>query len=129
MSYGFGKSVNLSFDEAVEKTKAALAAEGFGVLMELDFAAILKAKLGLDLPPYRLLGACNPPLAAQALKAEPDVGLLLPCNVVVRQEENGAVRVMVMDPQAVLGLVENPAIAPLGQQVREKLDRVISALA
>ena len=128
MRYGFGKTVNLSFDEALEKTKAALAAEGFGVLMELDFAAILKAKLGVDLPPYRLLGACNPPLAAQALAAEPDVGLLLPCNVVVRQEDSGAVRVMVMDPQVVLGLVENPALAPLGQQVREKLARVVAAL-
>ncbi len=128
MRYGFGKTVNLSFDEALEKTKADLAAEGFGVLMELDFAAILKAKLGVDLPPYRLLGACNPPLAAQALAAEPDVGLLLPCNVVVRQEDSGAVRVMVMDPQVVLGLVENPALAPLGQQVREKLARVVAAL-
>ncbi|TCS73279.1 uncharacterized protein (DUF302 family) [Sulfuritortus calidifontis] len=125
---GFGKNVNMSFDEAVTKVTAALQAEGFGVLTEIDVAGTLKKKLDKDMPPYRILGACNPPLAHRAITAEPEIGMLLPCNVVVRQTESGAVRVEFMDPQAVLPLVEKPGIAEVASEVRERLQRVMNAL-
>ncbi|MEW5893105.1 MAG: DUF302 domain-containing protein [Pseudomonadota bacterium] len=125
---GFGKNVNMSFDEAVTKVTAALQAEGFGVLTEIDVAGTLKKKLDKDMPPYRILGACNPPLAHRAITAEPEIGMLLPCNVVVRQTESGAVRVEFMDPQAVLPLIEKPGIAEVAGEVRERLQRVMNAL-
>ena len=126
--YGFGKKVDLSFDKAVERVTQALAAEGFGVLTDIDVAATLKKKLNQDMPPYRILGACNPPLAHRALTAEPSIGLLLPCNVVVRQDESNAVHVEIMDPNAVLDLVDKPAIADLAREVRQKLERVLQAV-
>lgn len=126
--YGFGKNVAHSFDAAIERVTLALQKEGFGVLTDIDVAATMKKKLNLDMPPYRILGACNPALAHRAIEIEPSIGLLLPCNVVVRQDDAGSVRVEFMDPQAVLELVDKPAIAQVAQEVRERLERVQAAL-
>jgi len=127
-NYGFGKTVGSGFDAAVQKVTAELAKEGFGVLTVIDVQATLKAKLGLDMPPYRILGACNPVLASQAIEAEPEIGLLLPCNVLVREDETGQVHVSFMDPGAVLGLVEDNRVEPLAGQVKRKLEAVLAAL-
>lgn len=126
--YGFGKNVACAFDDAVNRVTAALQAEGFGILSDIDVAATLKKKLDRDIPPYRILGACNPPLALRAIEAEPSIGLLLPCNVVVRQDADGQVRVEFMDTDAVLKLVGKPAIAALASEVRQRLQRVMRAL-
>jgi len=126
--YGFGKTVPLDFERAIDVVTEALKTEGFGVLTDINVQETLKKKLGEDIPPYRILGACNPPLAHKALTAEPSIGLLLPCNVVVRQDEAGAVHVEFMDPGAVLDLVENPAVHELAQDVTERLNRVLAAL-
>jgi uncharacterized protein (DUF302 family) len=126
--YGFGKKVDLPFDQAIVRVTQALQDEGFGVLTDIDVAATLKKTLNQEMPPYRILGACNPPLAHRALQAEPSIGLLLPCNVVVRQHETGQVMVEFMDPNAVLDLVNMPAITGLAREVRQKLDRVMQAL-
>ena len=127
-SYGFGKTVRLSFADALARVTLALQAEGFGVLTEIDVQATLKKKLGADMPPYRILGACNPALAHRALTAEPSIGVLLPCNVVVREDPSGSVRVEFMDPSAVLDLVDRPEIAQLAGEVRQRLERVMAAL-
>ena len=127
-NYGFGKTVEMDFDRAIERVTEELQKEGFGVLTEIDAKATLKKKLDVDILPYRILGACNPPLAHQAIQAEPSIGLLLPCNVLVRQDEQGTVHVEIMDPGAVLTLVDNPGVAELAQQVRQKLDRVLAGL-
>ncbi len=127
-NYGFGKRVDGAFDAVVERVTAALAKEGFGVLTDIDVAGTMKKKLDEDMPPYRILGACNPPLAHRAVSEVPDIGLLLPCNVVVRQDEAGDVHVDFMDPRAVMGLVEHPGIAPLADDVKGRLDRVLEAL-
>jgi len=126
--YGFGKMVPLGFELAIEVVTEALKTEGFGVLTDIDVQATLKNKLGEEMPPYRILGACNPPLAHKALTAEPSIGLLLPCNVVVRQDEAGKVHVEFMNPSAVLEMVDNPAVHDLAQDVTERLNRVFVAL-
>ena len=126
--FGFGKPVDLDFDEALETVTEELGKEGFGVLTEIDVQATLKKKLGEDMRPYRILGACNPPLAHQAVTAVPEIGLLLPCNVLVREDDEGKVHVSFMDPGSVLGLVDNPDVEPLAEQVKEKLERVLAAL-
>lgn len=125
--YVFGKTVGLGFDEAIKRVTEALAKEGFGVLTEIDVKATLKKKLGLDMPPYRILGACNPQFAHQAIELEPQIGALLPCNVVVR-DEKGKTRVDIMDPKAVLKLVERPEIAGIATEVRTRLERVLASL-
>jgi len=126
--YGFTTEVKGSFDEVCGKVTEALMAEGFGVLTEIDVQATLKKKLDIDKRPYKILGACNPGLANQAIDAEPDVGLLLPCNVVIREDESGAIVVGFMDPTTVLGLADNAALTELGAQVREKMLRVKDSL-
>ena len=127
--YGFNVTVNCGFDEAIEKVTAELAKEGFGVLTTIDVKATLKKKLDVDRKPYTILGACNPVLANQAITNEPDIGLLLPCNVLVREEDDGSITVGFMDPSAVLQLVDNEEVPKLAGQVREKLMRVKDALA
>jgi len=122
--YGFNVTVNDSFDNTITKVTEALKTEGFGVLTEIDVKATLKAKIDVDRKPYTILGACNPQLANEAINAEPDIGLLLPCNVLVREEDDGSINVSFMDPAAVLGLVDRKEVTELGMQVREKLQRV-----
>ncbi len=126
--YGFGKAVDLTFNAALERVTQELQKEGFGVLTEIDVTATLKKKLGHDMRPYRILGACNPSLAHRALSAEPSIGLLLPCNVVVREDDTGKVQVEFMDPNAVLDLVNKPEISQLAAEVRKRLERVMRAL-
>ena len=127
--YGFNTKFPGSFDDAVEKVTEALKEEGFGVLTEIDVKAVMKKKLDIDKRPYKILGACNPVLANQALSAEPDIGLLLPCNVVVREEDDGSVTVAFMDPQAVLDLVQQPGIHELAGEVKARLERVRDSIA
>ncbi|MCL5958190.1 MAG: DUF302 domain-containing protein [Chloroflexi bacterium] len=127
-TYGFGHQVNLPYEEAVERTKSALKGEGFGVLCEIDVKKTMKEKLGVDFRPYVILGACNPPLAHQALGAELDLGLLLPCNVVVYEVDGGSM-VEPMDPEPVLGLVGNPKLEPIAREVRARMQRVVQRVA
>lgn len=126
--YGFSVTMNEDFSTAITRVTEELQKEGFGVLTEIDVQATLKKKLDIDKRPYTILGACNPVLANQAIDAEPDIGLLLPCNVLVREEENGEIIVSFMDPSAVLTLVEREGIAELAGQVKEKLERVRDSL-
>ena len=126
--YGFGKTVSCGFQEAIEQVTEALKTEGFGVLTEIDVKATLKKKIDVDRRPYAILGACNPVLANQAINADPDIGLLLPCNVLVREEDDGSVTVSFMDPKAVLGLVQREGVEDLAMQVRGKLERVMNLL-
>ena len=128
MAFGIAKTLDAPFDEALARVPTALAAEGFGVLTEIDVQATLKKKLDKHLPPYRILGACNPPFAAQALDAEPSIGLLMPCNVVVRQDAQGTVHVEFLDPGALFELTGRADVEPLAREVRSRLERVMAAL-
>jgi len=127
--YGFHAHPKGTFEQVITKVTEALKVEGFGVLSDIDVAATFKAKLDIERRPYRILGACNPVLANQAIGADPDIGLLLPCNVVVREEDDGGVTVAFMDPVAVLDLVQRPEVGALAQDVRARLQRVSAQLA
>lgn len=126
-SYAYGLELPIPFDEAVERVKAALQAEGFGVLTEIDVQKTLHAKLGKDIEPYAIFGACNPHLAHQALQVEPDIGLLLPCNVVVRATGSGSA-ISVIDPITQLSITPNDAVHPIAEEARERIERVMFAL-
>ena len=126
--YGFSISLHLPFETAVDKVTEALKAEGFGVLTDIDVKATLKVKLNAEIPNYRILGACNPALAYRAIEANPEIGLFLPCNVVVREGPGTVVTVSFMDPLAVLERVDNEDVRVVGQEVRAKLERVRDSL-
>jgi uncharacterized protein (DUF302 family) len=126
--FGFGKVVDLAYDEAIETVTAKLADEGFGVLSDIDVAAKMKEKLGKEMPRYRILGACNPHRAFEAISAVEDIGLLLPCNVLVREDTDGRVHVDFMDPVSVMSLVRDPGVEPLANDVKGRLQRVLEAL-
>ncbi|GIW07244.1 MAG: hypothetical protein KatS3mg060_2049 [Dehalococcoidia bacterium] len=126
-AYGFGASLDLPYELAIARVKEALKAEGFGVLTEIDVTRTLQEKLGVETTPYVILGACNPVLAHRALSIEPELGLLLPCNVVVRAEGAGS-RVDIADPQAMLGIVGNPKLDEIAGEARARLGRALAAL-
>lgn len=128
MSYHFSKKTDLSFDEAIDKTTAILKEEGFGVLTEIDIKATLKKKLDVDFRNYRILGACNPPLAHKALTAEEHIGLMLPCNVIVQEHENGEVEVSAVDPVASMQAIKNDSLGEIAQKVQGLLKKVIEKL-
>ena len=124
----FSVTSPVDYDATIERVTEALKQEGFGVLTTIDVAATLKNKLGVEHKPYVILGACNPHYAHQALEAVPDIGALLPCNVVVREEDDGRVSVVFMDPESVLGLISDPTVEKVGHEVAEKLHRVAAAV-
>lgn len=128
MSYTIDKMVAGTFPEVVERTIAALKTEGFGVLTDIDIQATLKAKLGADFRPYRILGACNPPLAKSALELEDKVGVMLPCNVIVQQKPDGRIEVSAVDPLASMERTGNKELSAVAGQVTQKLERVIASL-
>ena len=123
--YYFGKTVELSFDDAIVRVTEELKKEGFGVLTEIDMQATLKKKLDVDFRPYKILGACNPPFAYKALQAEQNIGLLLPCNVIVQDAGNGKTEIAAIDPLVSMSKVENPALEPVAAEIKAKLQRVI----
>jgi len=128
MSYHFSKTLDTSFEDAIEKTTEALKEEGFGVLTEIDIKATLKKKLDVDFKKYQILGACNPPLAHKALTAEDHIGLMLPCNVIVQEHENGDVEVSAVDPVASMQAIENDELGDVAQKVRDLLKNIIESL-
>ena len=127
MSYYFSKKSALGFEEAIEKVTEALKSEGFGILTEIDVKETLKKKLDVDFRPYKILGACNPPFAYQALQAEDKVGIMLPCNVIVQEKENG-VEIAAVDPVASMQAIENPKLGEIANEIRQRLHRVIDSL-
>lgn len=128
MSFHFGFTSDEPFEEVTKSTRAALADQGFGIITEIDMAATLQTKLGVTTAPYVILGACNPGLAHQATSAVPEVGVLLPCNVVVRAVDDG-VRVDFMDPAAVMSMIDDPTVGSVAEQVKQRLEAVRDALA
>ena len=128
MSYHFSKKLDLPFDQAVLRVTEALKKEGFGVLTDIDVGATMKAKLGEDFRPYRILGACNPQLAHRALLLEDKIGTMLPCNVIVQQHEDGDVEVSAVDPVASMQAIQNPGLADVAREVRARLKRVVDGL-
>ncbi|HXF99930.1 MAG TPA: DUF302 domain-containing protein [Bacteroidota bacterium] len=127
MNYGFSKLVNLPFEKAIEKVTEELKKEGFGVLTTIDVKETMKKKLDVDFKKYVILGACNPPFAFKALQAEEEIGLLLPCNVIV-YEKDGASAVAIFDPMVMTQILDNPALEPIATEVRQRLQRVLAAL-
>ncbi len=128
MSYYFSRKLNMGFDAAIDKVTEALKEEGFGILTEIDVKETLKKKLDVDFQPYRILGACNPPFAYQALQAEDKIGTMLPCNVIVQQTGENEVEVAAVDPIASMQAIENPKLGEVAHQVQEKLKKVIESL-
>ncbi len=128
MEYYFSTTINDGFEAAIAKTTEALKTEGFGVIADIDIQGKMKEKLGVDFKKYRILGACNPPAAYKALQVEDKIGTMLPCNVVVIDKENGTTEVAAINPVASMMAVENPKLAPLAQEITDKLKRVISLL-
>jgi len=128
MAYYFSKVLNVSFDEALAKVTEELKKEGFGILTDIDVQAALKKKLNAYFRKYRILGACNPPFAYQALQAEDKIGTMLPCNVIVQERVEGSVEVAAVDPVASMQAIENPQLKSIAEQVGEKLKRVIESL-
>jgi uncharacterized protein (DUF302 family) len=127
MQYGMSKTVGLTYEQAVEKVTAELKKEGFGVLTTIDVKETLKAKLNVEFPRYVILGACNPPFAHKALQAEEQIGLLLPCNVIV-YEKAGKTVVAAFDPMVMTTVMDNPGMHPIAKEVKERLDRVMAAM-
>lgn len=127
-SLGLSVKLPIDYETALARVTAALKTEGFGVLTEIDVKATLKTKLDVDFRPYKILGACNPPLAYRALQAAPQIGLLLPCNVTVSQEEDHCL-VSLVDPISMMDFVQNPALVPIAEEARARLERVAAALA
>jgi uncharacterized protein (DUF302 family) len=128
MSYYFSKTLNLPFDDAIVRVTEELKKEGFGVLTDIDVRATMKKKLDLDFRNYRILGACNPPFAHQALLAEDKIGTMLPCNVIVQEHAAGVVEVAAIDPVASMAAVDNPQLGAVGMEVRARLQRVVASL-
>ncbi len=128
MSYYFSKRIDTSFDDAVQRVTEELKKEGFGILTEIDVKETLKKKLDVDFPKYKILGACNPPHAYQALQAESKIGLMLPCNVIVREMKEGGVEVAAIDPIASMQAVKNPDLGNIAQEIQAKLKKVIVSL-
>jgi len=128
VSYYLSKTLQTPFDAAVERVTEALKEEGFGVLTEIDMQATMKKKLDVDIQKYKILGACNPPLAYQAIQAEDKIGLMLPCNVIVQEVAGGGTEVAAIDPVASMQAVDNPQLGEVGKQVQGKLKRVIESL-
>ncbi len=120
--------LTVDYDIALSRTVEALKTEGYGVLTEIDVKDTLKKKLGVDYPPYKILGACNPPLAYRALTAAPEVGLLLPCNVTIRQLEDGIIEVALIDPLMMMSVIDTPALKPIADEARIRLERVAQTL-
>ena len=128
MTYHFSKTLRISFDEAINRVTEALRQEGFGILTEIDVQRTLKQKLDVDFRPYRILGACNPPFAYQALQAEDKIGTMLPCNVIVQAAGSGMVEVSAVDPVASMTAIENPKLGAVARTVQAKLKKVIDSL-
>lgn len=127
-AYGIRTTVKTSYEDTIPRVTEALKQEGFGILTQIDVKDTLKKKLNVEFPKYVILGACNPPLAHQALSSETEIGLLLPCNVIVYEGKDGRTVVAAQDPDAALGIVGNPALAPIAKEARERLARVIASL-
>lgn len=128
MSYYFSKSMEMAFDKAVAKVTEELKKEGFGILTEIDVKETLKKKLNVDFKQYKILGACNPPFAYKALKAEDKIGTMLPCNVIVQGISDGQVEVSAIDPMASMQAVKNPALQEIAAEIQNKLKKVINSL-
>jgi len=128
MSYYFTKTLNISFDEAIERTTEELKKEGFGILTDIDIKQTLKKKLDVDFKNYRILGACNPPFAYQALQAEDKIGVMLPCNVIVQEIQEGTIEVAAIDPIPSMQAVENPNLGEIAEKIQKKLQNVINNL-
>ncbi|UJQ94786.1 DUF302 domain-containing protein [Mariluticola halotolerans] len=128
MTYHFSKTLDMAMDPAIARVTEALAAEGFGILTEIDVQATLKKKIDVDFRPYRILGACNPGFAHKALLAEDKIGTMLPCNVVVQDAGNGKTEISAVDPAASMSAITNPDLAEIAGDVRDRLERVIAGL-